>query len=43
MRPVTEVTCVGGTVPALEPVPVLDRAGVPYEVPLRLPPDGALS
>lgn len=42
MRPVTEVTCVDGTVLAVEPVPVLDRAGVPYEVTLRLLRDGAV-
>ena len=43
MRSVTEVTCVDGTVLAFEPVPVLDRAGVPYEVTLRRLRDGALS
>lgn len=35
------VTCVDGSVLAAEPVPVLDRDGVPYEVTLRLLRDGA--
>lgn len=43
MRPVTEATCVDGTVLAFEPDPVLDRAGVPYEVTLRLLRDAVLS
>ena len=42
MRPVTELTCADGTVLSVEPVPVLDRTGVPYEVTLRLLRDGAV-